>query len=123
MSKKAFCERVLDRVKGLDASAAITSISRRDIDDSMLLRVRTAPATAGEVLESLRRAWPLATVSLVENVMTGRSEAQVSLSNESDQAELAVRMAHARPGQASLRAALRFLAVIFFGACVMSAFR
>lgn len=123
MSKKAFCDRVLDRVKGLDASASITSISRRDTDDSMLVRVRTAPATAAVVLESLRRAWPLATVSIVENLITGRSEAQVSLPNERDQAELAVRMAHERPGQAVLRAALRFLVVLFVGACVMSAFR
>jgi len=123
MSKKVFCDRVLDRVKGFDASAAITSISRRDLDDAMLVRVRTAPATAGAVLESLRSAWPLATVSLVENLMTGRSEAQVSLPNERDQAELALRMAHERPGQAVLRAALRFLVVLFVGACVMSAFR
>lgn len=123
MSKKAFCDRVLDRVQGLDASAAITSISRRDLDDAMLVRVRTAPATAGAVLESLRSAWPLATVSLVENLMTGRSEAQVSLPNERDQAELALRMAHERPGQAALRAVLRFLVVLFVGACVVSAFR
>ena len=54
MSKKVFCDRVLDRVKGLDASAAITSISRRDMDDAMLVRVRTAPATASAVLESLK---------------------------------------------------------------------
>ena len=37
--------------------------------------------------------------------------------------ELAARMAHERPGQASLRAALRFLVVLFVGACVMSALR
>ena len=123
MSKKAFCDRVLDRVQGFDASAAITSISRRDPDDAMLVRVRTAPATASAVLESLRSAWPLATVSLVENLVTGRSEAQVSLPNERDQAELALRMAHERPGQASLRAVLRFLVVLFVGACVLSAFR
>ena len=123
MSKKAFCDRVLDRVKGLDASAAITSISRRDMDDAMLVRVRTAPATASAVLSSLRSAWPLATVSLVENLVTGRSEAQVSLPNERDQAELAMRMAHQRPGQVILRAALRLLVVLFVGACVMSAFR
>lgn len=123
MSKKAFCDRVLDRVQGFDASAVITSISRRDPDDAMLVRVRTAPATASAVLESLRSAWPLATVSLVENLVTGRSEAQVSLPNERDQAELALRMAHERPGQASLRAVLRFLVVLFVGACVMSAFR
>jgi hypothetical protein len=123
MSKKAFCDRVLDRVQGFDASAVITSISRRDPDDAMLVRVRTAPATASAVLESLRSAWPLATVSLVENLVTGRSEAQVSLPNERDQAELALRMAHERPGQASLRAVLRFLVVLFIGACVMSAFR
>ena len=123
MSKKAFCDRVLDRVKGLDASAAITSISRRDMDDAMLVRVRTTPATASAVLSSLRSAWPLATVSLVENLVTGRSEAQVSLPNERDQAELAMRMAHQRPGQVILRAALRLLVVLFVGACVMSAFR
>lgn len=123
MSKKAFCDRVLDRVQGFDASAAITSISRRDPDDAMLVRVRTAPATAGAVLDSLRSAWPLATVSLVENLVTGRSEAQVSLPNERDQAELAMRMAHERPGQVILRAALRLLVVLFVGACVMSAFR
>ena len=50
MSKKAFCDRVLDRVQGFDASAAITSISRRDPDDAMLVRVRTVPATASAVL-------------------------------------------------------------------------
>lgn len=123
MSKKAFCDQILDRVKGFDASAAITSISRRDPDDAMLVRVRTEPSTATAVLQSLRSAWPLATVSIVENLVTGRSEAQVSLPNERDQAELAVRMAHARPGQAALRAALRLLIVLFVGACVMSAFR
>jgi hypothetical protein len=123
MSKKVFCDRVLDRVKGFDASAAITSISRRDMDDAMLVRVRTVPSTAGAVLNSLRSAWPLATVSLVENLVTGRSEAQVSLPNERDQAELAMRMAHERPGQVILRAALRLLVVLFVGACVMSAFR
>lgn len=123
MSKKAFFDQVLDRVRGFDATASITSISRRDLDDATLVRVKTTPSTSAVVLDTLRSALPLATISIVENLVTGSSETQVLLPNERDRAELATRLAHERPGQASLRALLRLLVVLFVGSCVTSACR
>lgn len=118
MVAKQFCQNILDRVRLQDVDASISSVSRRDLDDATLVRLRTSPSTSANVLASLRSTWPLATVTLVENLLTGRSETQVLLPNEADQAELAKRLAHEKAGQATLRSILRLLLVLFFTSCV-----
>lgn len=93
-------------------------MSRRDLDDATLVRVHTSSSSAMQVLETLRAAWPLATVTLVENLLTGRKETQVLLPNERDQMEIAKRMAHDNRGQLLLRGILRLLLVMLLGSCV-----
>jgi hypothetical protein len=118
MAAEAFCNRVLERARASDSSARISSVSRRDLDDATLVRVHTSSSSAMQVLETLRAAWPLATVTLVENLLTGRKETQVLLPNERDQMEIAKRMAHDNRGQLLLRGILRLLLVMLLGSCV-----
>ena len=118
MAAEAFCNRVLERAQTHDAHAKISSVSRRDLDDATLVRVHTSSASAMNVLSALRNAWPLATVTLVENLLSGRKEAQVLLPNEREQMEIAKRMAHENQGQALLRGILRLLLVMLLGSCV-----
>jgi len=118
MAAEAFCNRVLERARASDSNARISSVSRRDLDDATLVRVHTSSTSAMQVLQTLRAAWPLATVTLVENLLTGRKETQVLLPNERDQMEIAKRMAHDNRGQLLLRGILRLLLVMLLGSCV-----
>lgn len=119
MVAKQLCQNILDRIHLQDADASISSVSRRDLDDATLVRVKTTPGTSEGVLASLRRALPLATVTLVENLLTGRSETQVLLPSPDDQVELAKRLAHDKRGQATLRTILRLLLAMLFTSCVV----
>ena len=73
------------------------------------------------MLQALRSAWPLASVSQVENLVSGRTETQVLLPDETEHQELARSIAARAPWQAPLRAAVRGLVVLLAAACVQKA--
>ena len=110
---------ILDRAKALDMNASIANISRRDADDATLVRVRTSSDAAMGVLAALRAAWPLATVTLVENAIDGKKEAQVLLPNEQDQHDIAKMLANYGAGQKPLRLLANGLLVAFAISCVL----
>ncbi len=110
-------------VKPIDGDAQIASVSRRDYDDATLVRVRTSGTSTGPILSALREALPLAHVSLVENVINGRTEAQVLVPSASEQRETATALAHRGVVQLYFRVVLRGLIAAFLGACVMRLLR
>ena len=103
----------------LDMNASISSVSKRDADDSTLVRIRTSKDTAMGVLSALRLAWPLATVTLVQNRLSGNTEAQVLLPNEKDQLEIAKTLANYATGQKALRVLANGLLVALVISCVL----
>ena len=112
-------ERVLEKAREFDAGARISSITRRDADDGVL--VRLTPSNNGDskdLLQSLRASWPLATVSLVKNLMNGRTETQVLLPNEDEQREIAMTLAQQSAWQRPLRLLANGLMVLLAVACV-----
>ena len=68
----------------------------------MLVRLVTTAGSLGMV-QALRDAWPLASVSLVENLVDGRTEAQVLLPNEAEQRQVAKAIAQFSRWQEPLR--------------------
>tara|TARA_B100000902_G_C27225211_1_gene871782 strand:+ start:332 stop:724 length:393 start_codon:yes stop_codon:yes gene_type:complete len=110
-------DTILQKVKEFDAGARVASISRRDADDGVLVRLDTKTKADG-MLQSLREAWPLASVSVVKNLITGRTEAQVLLPNEREQLEIAKSLAHASPWERPLRLLANGLVALLAVACV-----
>ena len=110
-------ENILSKVKEFDAAARVSSVSRRDADDGVLVALETTVDSPG-LLKSLREAWPLANISLVKNVMNGRTQAQVLLPNERDQQEIAKGLARASAWQRPLRLVANGLAALLVAACV-----
>lgn len=78
----------------VDATARISSISRWDHDDSTLLRVSTDSGASFGVADALRRRWPLATVSVVNDDVNGLTQTQILVPSGDDQKHLASAMAH-----------------------------
>ena len=116
------CENILKRARQFDEDARISSVSRRDMDDGILVRVATKMDQGRSgLVQALRDQWPLASVSLVENLVDGHTEAQVLLPNESEQRHLAKIMAHLSGGQAVLRKVANVLVVILAAVCVHQA--
>jgi len=113
------CENILDRAMAMDMNASIASVSRRDADDSTLVRIRTSKDAALGVLSALRMDWPLATVTLVQNRLSGTSEAQVLLPNEHDQQEIAKALANYGAGQKVLRVLANGLMVALVLSCFL----
>lgn len=100
------CRRILTTVQSVDADASISSVSKWDNDDSTLVRVRTsglATASTSLIVGALRAAWPLASVSIVENVVDGTSEAQVLVPSLDDQRSIAQQHALDTPLARALR--------------------
>lgn len=86
------CRRVLSTVQNVDRDASIASVSRWDHDCSTLVRVRAGQGQTGTpfgILDALKQAWPLARVSLVENIMEGTTEAQMLVPSHDEQREIA----------------------------------
>jgi len=110
-------ENILSKVKEFDAAARVSSVSRRDADDGVLVALETTVDSPG-LLQSLREAWPLANIILVKNVMNGRTQAQVLLPNERDQQEIAKGLARASAWQRPLRLVANGLAALLVAACV-----
>ena len=118
-----FCEALLEHVRPIDKGAEIASVSRRDYDDATLVCVRTSTNDSTGVLSALRKLLPLARVSLVQNVMNGRTEAQVLLPSPDEQREIANAIAHQGTAQLYFRVVLRALIVALIAACVARALR
>lgn len=113
-------ETILQKVKEFDAGARVASISRRDADDGVLVRFDAKTGEDG-LLQSLREAWPLASVSVVKNLINGRTEAQVLLPNEREQREIAKELARAAPWERPLRLLANGLVALLAVACVQCA--
>tara|TARA_B100000965_G_scaffold307102_1_gene266040 strand:- start:757 stop:1176 length:420 start_codon:yes stop_codon:yes gene_type:complete len=114
---------VLNTARSVDASARISSIARWEHDDSTLLKVSTESETPFQIADVLRRRWPLATVSIVQNVISGHSEAQVLVPSSADQIKRANDMAKESSTALWLSLLVRVLgaaATICFGAMVVS---
>ena len=112
-------ERVLEKAQEFDAGARITSVSRRDADDGTL--VRLAPSNqcdSQDLVLSLRALWPLATVSMVKNLMNGRIETQVLLPNQDEQREIATTLAHQSTWQRPLRLLAKGLVALLVIVCI-----
>ena len=117
----ALYERVLEKAREFDAGARISSITRRDADDGVLVRLATGKADSVDLVQSLRVSWPLATVSQVKNLMNGRTETQVLLPNESEQREIALALARQSTWQRPLRLLANGLVALLAIACVQRA--
>ena len=116
---RSACESILGRALALDMNASIANVSRRDADDATLVRIRTSSDASMGVLAALRAAWPLATVSLVENAIDGNTEAQVLLPNERDQRDIAKGLANYAAGQRPLRMLANILMAALGIACAL----
>lgn len=112
-------DNILRRATALDMHASIAGIARRDADDSTLVRIRTSSDTSLGMLEALRAAWPLATVSLVQNLVDGKTEAQMLLPNEEDQLAHAKLLANYGKGQKPLRLLANLLLAALGIACAL----
>jgi len=111
------CERILSAAKRLDAAAKITSVSRRDADDGILVRLAAQQDKTAALTTALRAAWPLASVSTVENLVNGHTEAQVLLPSEAEQQEIAKSLAERSPLQRPLRLVANVLMALLAIAC------
>lgn len=109
---------VLQKAQELDAGTRITSVSRRDADDSVLVRLAPTKSDSQPLMQALRDSWPLATVSLVKNLVNGRTEAQMLLPNEDDQREIAKLLAQQSAWQKPLRLLANSLIALLALACV-----
>jgi hypothetical protein len=118
---QALCERILGRARQFDEGAEIASVRRTEADGAMRVRLLAPKADAQGMLQALRCAWPLASVSQVENLVSGRTETQVVLPDEREQQELARNIAARSAWQAPLRTLAHALAVLLAVACVQKA--
>ena len=83
----------------------------------MRVRLLATKADAQGMLQALRSAWPLASVSQVENLVSGCTETQVLLPDEAEQQELARSIAARSAWQAPLRMMAHALAVVLAITC------
>jgi hypothetical protein len=119
MATEGVCDHILSSARQFDAAAKITSVSRRDADDGILVRLAAQKDKTIALTKALRAAWPLASVSTVENLVNGHTEAQVLLPSESEQQEIAKSLAHNAPLQRPLRLLANALMVLLAIACAL----
>lgn len=105
------CQRVLSTASSVDADAKITSVSRWDHDRATLVRIRSGAEAPFGIADALRQKWPLAVVSLVENVMEGVTEAQILVPSREEQHALARDWAVRSPAARRLRVLARCVAL------------
>ena len=87
------CNGVLNTARAVDATARISSVAKWEHDDSMLLRVSTESGDPLKVADVLRRRWPLAAVSVVQDMINGNQQTQVLVPSGIDQLRRANDMA------------------------------
>lgn len=82
----SLCRRVLSTVRSVDSKASITSVAKWESDDSTLVRLKTSTGSVMTAIQAaLRLAYPLASISIVENVIDGTNEAQILLPSKTEQ--------------------------------------
>lgn len=118
---QALCESILGRARQFDDGVQIASVRRTEEDGSMRVRLLASKADAKGMMQALRNAWPLASVSQVVNLASGRTETQVLLPDETEQQERARSIAARSAWQAPLRTVAHALAVLLAVACVQKA--
>jgi hypothetical protein len=87
------CNGVLNTARAVDATARISSVAKWEHDDSTLLRVSTESGDPLKVADVLRRRWPLAAVSVVQDMINGNQQTQVLVPSGIDQLRRANDMA------------------------------
>ena len=91
-------EAVLQCATKSDADVSLASVCKQDVSGATLVRLRGGggggPAGVESLLSSLRRRFPLATVSSVENGLTGNFETQLLLPDSGDCKMRASTIAH-----------------------------
>ena len=112
------CKSILQQAQEFDDNAQIASVSRRDFDDSVLVRLRLQSGSVA-IVNALRSSWPLASVSMVKNLVDGRTEAQVLLPNAHQQHELAKILAKTSAWQKPLKIAANTLVATIAIACML----
>jgi len=105
------CRRVLSTVQAVDTDASITSVSRLEHDSATLVRIRAGGSRNPHgILSALAYAWPLARVSLVENVVEGTTEAQMLVPSRDEQQLLARQQALTTTSTRITRVIIRMVA-------------
>lgn len=89
-------EAVLQCAAKSDADVSLASVCKQDVSGATLVRLRGGGGPVGveSLLSSLRRRFPLATVSSVENGLTGNFETQLLLPDSGDCKMRASTIAH-----------------------------
>tara|TARA_B100000927_G_scaffold279083_1_gene262369 strand:- start:29 stop:454 length:426 start_codon:yes stop_codon:yes gene_type:complete len=117
------CNGVLKTARAVDATARISSVARWEHDDSTLLSVSTDSGSPFQVADVLRRRWPLAAVSVVQDMINGNQQTQVLIPSGADQLRRANDMARESSAALWLSLLVRVLgaaAMICFSAMVVS---
>jgi hypothetical protein len=121
------CRRVLSTAQSVDATATISSVARlEENNDATLVRLRAGSSSKfdpASLIAVLRSAWPLAHVSVVENVIEGTHEAQVVVPSTHEQREIAHAIVSRREWagrMATLGTALVWASAATFGGIVVA---
>ena len=121
------CRRVLSTAQSVDATATISSVARlEENNDATLVRLRAGSSSKfdpASLISVLRSAWPLAHVSVVENVIEGTHEAQVVVPSKQEQREIAHAIVSRREWagrMATLGMALVWASAATFGGIVVA---
>ena len=121
------CRRVLSTAQSVDATATISSVARLEEDnDATLVRLRAGSSSKfdpASLISVLRSAWPLAHVSVVENVIEGTHEAPVVVPSKQEQREIAHAIVSRREWagrMATLGMALVWASAATFGGIVVA---
>ena len=113
--------RILAKAQEFDTNVRVSKVSRRDEDDSVLLRLCSQEGQTAGLVQALRSCLPLASVSTVENLLNGRTEAQILLPSEKEQQQLAKSLAMHGAWQHPLRLAANVLIAVLGVVCVYQA--
>lgn len=108
---RQLCQRILQTVASVDKNASITSVARWDHDSATLVRIRTVNDNPFPIMDALKRMWPLAIVSMVENVVEGVTETQILVPSREEQHSLAREQAIKAPAVQRLRTLTRCIAL------------
>ena len=117
----SLCNNILRIVRENDAESRIGSVARLADGLGTLIRVNSGKSSSTEATTSaLRTALPLASVSSIENIVTGTSETQVLLPSEEEQRKRAWDLAKGeyKTFTICLRVVFALLLLLFLGGIV-----
>lgn len=112
---KRLCDRVLKTAREVDGEASISTVSKWDVDNATLVRVRSGLSSAQPLalLRALKASFPLATVSSTENLVNGHVEAQILLPSHHEQCDIARELASQLPKIVMMRRVFHLLVGLF----------